>query len=347
MALLGVLLIAVGGFAAGSFYLPLKKVKQWSWETYWLVNGLFAWILVPCLLAFITVPDLFTVIKSSPGQSLWLPCLFGALWGIGGLTFGLALRYLGMSLGFAMALGLTAAFSTLIPPLFHGVFGELLSSGSGLMTLFGVLVSLAGISVCGWAGIRKEKELAGAGKESGSEEYDFKKGLIVAVVAGIMSACFAFGEDAGKPIAEIAVQNGTSPLWQYNPVYAVILVGGFATNFIWCVILGKRNRSFGNYVDRKTPLFTNYLFAAIAGTLWFAQFVFKGMGTSKMGEYSFASWSILFAFVIVSSNLWGLITREWKGVSRKTMVILIIGNLLLIASGIISGWGSYIKQFEQ
>jgi L-rhamnose-H+ transport protein len=344
MALLGVLLIALGGFASGSFYLPLKKIKQWSWETYWLVNGLFAWIIVPCLIAYLTVPDVLTVVSHSPARNFWLACLFGVLWGIGGLTFGLAIRYLGMSLGMAMALGLTAAFSTLIPPLFHGIFGELMSSTSGVVTLSGVAVSLLGIAVCGWAGMRKDKELQGEEKKVGVQEFDFKKGLLVAFIAGIMSACFAFGEDAGKPIAQMAVEHGASPLWQYNPVYAVILIGGFVTNCIWCLVLAAKNRSFGDYTDRRTPLLTNYLFCAIAGATWFAQFVFKGMGTSKMGELTFASWSILFAFVIVFSNLWGLVTREWKGVSQRTMVILVAGILLLILSGFISGWGSYLRQ---
>lgn len=346
MAIIGVLLIALGGFASGSFYLPLKKIKQWSWETYWLVNGVFAWIIVPCLIAYLTVPDVLSVVAASPGESFWLACMFGALWGIGGLTFGLAIRYLGMSLGMAIALGLTAAFSTLIPPLFHGVFGELLSSTSGLIALGGVVVSLAGIAVCGWAGMRKDRELGEAEKKAGVEEFDFKKGLLVALVAGIMSACFAFGEDAGKPIAMEAVKQGASPLWQYNPVYAVILIGGFLTNFIWCIILGTRNHSFGDYTKKGAPLATNYVFAALAGATWYAQFVFKGMGTSKMGEFTFASWSILFAFVIVFSNFWGLVTREWKGVSKKTMVILSVGLLLLILSGFVSGWGSYLLQFE-
>lgn len=343
MALFGVLLIAIGGFASGSFYLPLKKITGWSWETYWLVNGLFAWIIVPWAIAFITVPNLCNVVSEAPGSSFWLACLFGLLWGIGGLTFGLALRYLGMALGMALALGLTSAFSTLIPPIFHGTFTELLTTNSGLVALGGVLVSLAGIAVCGWAGIRKDKELTTEQKKVGVQEFNFNKGVMVAIFAGIMSACFAFGKDAGKPIAEIAVKNGASLLWQYNPVFAIILIGGFTTNFIWCIILGRKNKTFKDYTDKKTPLAKNYIFAAIAGTIWFTQFVFLGMGESYMGQFKFASWSILFAFVIVFSNMWGLLTKEWKGVKNNTILILLMGMVLLILSGIMSGWANYIK----
>lgn len=343
MALFGILLIAIGGFASGSFYLPLKKITNWSWETYWLVNGLFAWIIVPWAIAFLTVPELCRSISEAPGSSFWLTCFFGLLWGIGGLTFGLALRYLGMALGMAIALGLTSAFSTLIPPIFHGTFTDLLSSNSGLVALGGVLVSLAGIAVCGWAGIRKDKEQSSEQKTEGVKEFNFNKGLIVALLAGLTSACFAFGEDAGKPIAEIAVKNGASELWKYNPVYAVILIGGFVTNFVYCIILSSKNKTFGDYIDKKTPLLKNYVFAAIAGATWFLQFVFKGMGMSYMGQFSFASWSILFAFIIVFSNMWGLITKEWKGVQGKTIAILLIGMVILILSGIMSGWANYIK----
>lgn len=343
MALLGVFLIAIGGFASGSFYLPLKMVKGWKWETSWLVNGIFAWLLVPWLVAWITVPALLNVIGSAPASSFLLACFFGLLWGIGGLTFGLALRYLGMALGMALALGLTTAFSTLIPPLFHGTFNTLLTTNSGLVALGGVIVSLAGIAVCGWAGVRKDKELSAEQKKEGVQEFDFKKGLMVALFAGIMSACFAFGEDAGKPIANLAMENGADPLWQYNPVYAVILIGGFITNIVWCLILSFKNKSFSDYSNKNVSLTKNYVFAAIAGATWFAQFVFKGMGTSYMGDFAFASWSILFAFVIVFSNMWGLLTKEWKGVSKQTIIILLSGMLILIISGIMSGWANFIQ----
>jgi L-rhamnose-H+ transport protein len=193
MTILGLLLITLGGFAAGSFYIPFKKVRNWAWESYWLVNGLFSWIIMPWLIAFLTVPALCSVLHEAPAASLFWTFLFGLLWGIGGLTFGLSMRYLGMSLGYAIALGFCAAFGTIVPPIYQGTFGELITSVSGLTTLAGVLVCLVGIAICGWAGISKEKELSAEEKKQTIKEFNFFKGLLVAIFAGIMSACMAFG----------------------------------------------------------------------------------------------------------------------------------------------------------
>ena len=258
---MGVFLHAVGGFAAGSFYIPFRKVRNWAWESYWLVSGFFAWIIVPWAAALLTVPDLMTVLKSAPVGSVFLCYLFGVLWGVGGLTFGLSMRYLGMSLGYAMALGYCAAFGTIIPPVYFGTFTGLLASVSGLVTLGGVLVCLAGIAVCGWAGIAKERELSDEQKKETIKEFNFRKGIWVALLCGIMSACFAFGIAAGKPVAEHAVALGTVPLFMNGPVFIFILLGGFTTNFVWCVILNVKNRTSRDYLHSGgASLILNYFF---------------------------------------------------------------------------------------
>lgn len=237
MLLIGVFLHAVGGFAAGSFYMPFKKIRSWAWESAWLINGVFSWIIMPWLIAIITVPGLRRILTDAPAKSIALCYLFGVLWGIGGLTFGLSIRYLGMSLGYAIALGFCAAFGTIIPPIYDGSIGDLLASISGVITLGGVLVCLAGIAICGWAGVAKEKELSSEQKTESIKEFNFSRGLCVAIFAGIMSACMAFGIAAGKPIADLAVQHNVPTLWQNSPVFIIILAGGFTTNFLWCVFL--------------------------------------------------------------------------------------------------------------
>ena len=343
MTILGLLLITLGGFAAGSFYIPFKKVRDWAWESYWLVNGLFSWIIMPWLIAFLTVPALCLVLREAPASIIFWTFLFGLLWGIGGLTFGLSMRYLGMSLGYAIALGFCAAFGTIVPPIYQGTFGDLITSLSGLTTLAGVLVCLVGIAICGWAGISKEKELSDEKKKETIKEFNFAKGLLVAIFAGIMSACMEFGFTAGEPIAELAVENQTPPLWQNNPVLIVIFAGGFITNFILCIFLNIKNRSAKNYIDPRTPLVNNYIFSALAGITWYLQFMFYGMGKTKMGKYSFASWTVLMALIIVFSNIWGLIFREWKGTSRRTHTIILAGILVLIASTLVVGLGNYLE----
>jgi len=344
MSLIGVFLHAVGGFAAGSFYMPFKKIRSWAWESAWMINGVFSWIIMPWLIAIITVPGLRGILTDAPAKSIAFCYLFGVLWGIGGLTFGLSMRYLGMSLGNAIALGFCAAFGTIIPPIYDGSIGDLIASISGVTTLGGVAVCLAGIAICGWAGVAKEKELSSEQKTESIKEFNFSRGLCVAIFAGIMSACMAFGIAAGKPIADLAVQHNVPTLWQNSPVFIIILAGGFTTNFLWCVFLNFKNRSGKDYIDRSRPAFTlNYIFCAIAGVTWYLQFMFYGMGTTRMGDYDFASWSIHMAFIIAFSNMWGLVFREWKACSKRTLTIIITGIAVVVLSIALIGTGSYLK----
>lgn len=340
---LGVLLHAIGGLAAASFYIPYKKVKAWSWETYWLVQGVVSWIFAPIIGGLISIPDLWGVISRSPTSSLAFAYLLGALWGIGGLTFGLSMRYLGVSLGYALALGFTMTFGTMIPPIAAGKFGGLLTTTPGLATLAGVAVAIAGVVICSYAGSLKEKELSAADKAEAIREFAFTKGVGVAIFAGIMSACMAFALDAGKPIAEEAVKAGADPLYQTNAILVVVLLGGFTTNLLWCVYLNLRNRSGGEY--RRGGL--NYLLAAAGGTLWYLQFFFYGMGTTRLGPLNFASWTIHMSFIIAFSTLWGIGFGEWAKTSRKAYGAVIVGILVLVLSTVVVGYGNYQAEQEK
>ena len=247
---IGVLFHWLGGLASGSFYVPFRGVKRWAWETYWLVGGFFSWIIAPWTLALLMTSDLLLVLRESPGRNVFWAYAFGVLWGLGGLTFGLTMRYLGMSLGMAVALGYTAAFGTLMPPIFRGQFAsEVLGTRSGLTILTGVVICLLGIVVAGAAGLSKEREMTDQQKRASIKEFSLKKGLLVATFSGVMSACFAYGLAAGDPIKEITLRHGTAVLWQGLPVLIVVLLGGFTTNFIWCVILNIRNRTGYQYFN--------------------------------------------------------------------------------------------------
>lgn len=347
-ALLGVIFHFIGGFASGSFYLPYKKVKQWSWESYWLAGGLFSWLIVPFIAAALTVPGFIDIIKNADSSTLFYTYLMGLLWGVGGLTFGLSMRYLGMSLGMSVALGFCSAFGALVPSFYYNFYPEadkisftdMLQSNSGLMVLLSVIVCLAGIAVCGKAGMRKEKELTDDAKKEGVKEFNLIKGLTVATISGILSACFSFGIEAGKPMADAAraaaQQTGSSDLFVNNVVFVIILLGGLTTNFIWCVLLNIRNKSYSNYTDSKTPLFNNYVFAALAGTTWFLQFFFYGMGETKLGNGA-SSWILHMASIIIVSNLWGIKFNEWKGVSKKTFNMLLLGVAVILLSVVLGG----------
>jgi L-rhamnose-H+ transport protein len=376
---LGLLFHWIGGLASASFYIPYRGVKKWSWETYWLVGGFFSWIIAPVLLALLLTKDLFGVLCGTSPVTLFWTYFFGALWGIGGLTFGLTMRYLGISLGMAVALGFCAAFGTLMPPIFHGeFFTKILGTNSGLVILLGVGVCLIGIGVSGFAGMTKEREMSEEQKRAVIKEFDFKKGILVAIFSGVMSACFSYGLDAGKPIKAVTLQHGTPELWQGLPVLVVVLLGGFTTNFVWCLFLNSRNGTGRQYfsatikeanpgsypiletaVDapgeemaRQTHLGTgdptqvrlgwNYLFCAVAGILWYLQFFFYTMGESQMIKYPFSSWTLHMSSIIIFSSLWGIMLKEWKGASSRAMTYLVLSLAILVGSTVIISYGNYL-----
>lgn len=344
--ILGVVLHALGGFASGSFYIPYKKVKGWAWESYWLVGGIFSWIFAPLIFGLLTVPDLFSILSRAPVDSIVWSYIMGILWGVGGLTFGLSMRYLGLSLGMSIALGYCSFFGTIIPPIWEGTFDDLLQRNSGIAILLGLLVCLLGIAVCGWAGMRKEKEVSDEQKKATIQEFNYFKGLMVATFSGIMSSCMAFGLSAGKPIAQLAVDSGVNPLWQNNVVLVVVLLGGLTTNLVWSLYLNIRNKTGGDYTNPDTPLRANYFFSALAGITWYLQFFFYGMGSSQMGKYDFSSWTLHMAFIIIFSNLWGLYFKEWKGSKPATLNIMIAGIIIVILSTVVVGYGNYLGSFE-
>lgn len=353
----GVIFHFIGGFASGSFYIPYKKVKGWAWESYWIVGGIFSWLIVPPLAAYFTIPGFADIIRSTDGTTLGLTFLFGVLWGIGGLTYGLGVRYLGVALGSSIILGLCSVFGALIPSVYYDFFPKegkdtfsmLLHTQWGQLVLVGILVCILGIIICGRAGRMKEKELAQHSREASNKEYNLALGLFVAIVSGVLSACFNFGLEAGKPMAEVANSVWKSAhagqgefLYQNNVTYVVVLWGGLTTNLIWCLVLNARNKTFGDYVNTKTPILKNIAFSALAGTTWFLQFFFYGMGESRLGNGA-SSWILHMAFIILVANVWGLVLKEWKSVSKRTYGTVIGGILIIILSVLIVGYGNSLK----
>jgi L-rhamnose-H+ transport protein len=382
---IGVIYHWIGGFASATNFIPFRGIKRWSWEIYWLIQGIAAWLIAPTLLAYILVPNLYQVLHTAYTQdptTIYYAVLWGILWGVGGLTFGLAIRYLGIALGYAVALGLCTAFGTLIPPIYHHQMGSIMHEKSGQIILFGVFVCLIAVAVNGSAGWSKEQEITPEEKaEAGETDFSFGKGLAVAVFAGIMSSFFAFGLDAGAPIAKIAkaelLANHKLDLWQNLPVLIVVLWGGFLTNFIWSAILILKNGTIRQFVgepgnnpmrasvasghtlvdfdpldpstyDRVAPstLTANYLFAALAGVIWYFQFFFYSMGQTRMGKYDFSSWTLHMASIIIFATLWGLALKEWRGTSRRTKLLVTAGLCLLIGSTVIVGYGNYLKSIQ-
>lgn len=345
--LLGIIYHSIGGVASGSFYMPYNKVKGWKWETYWMVGGLFSWLIIPPIAAWLTVPGFFEIIVNSASSIFYFTFLMGLLWGVGGLSYGLGVRYLGMSLGNSVVLGFCAAFGAIVPSIYYNInptagkisFTDMMATSGGQLVLLGVLVCIVGIAISGMAGMMKEKELSPEEQKKSVAEFSLVKGLLIAILSGVLSSFFNFGIEAGKPMAEAAVEAGHNPLFQNNVTFVVILWGGLTTNFIWTTLLSLKNKSYRDLTNRQTPISKNILFSALAGTTWFLQFFFYGMGESKLGNGA-SSWILHMSTIILTANMWGIYRREWKGVSKKTKLTITLGITVIILSVFLVGIGN-------
>lgn len=355
--LLGVLFHWLGGLASASFYVPYRGIRRWNWEILWITGGFFSWAVAPWLFAWLRTEDLAGVLARVPAATVGWCVFFGMLWGFGGLTYGLTMRYLGLSLGMAVVLGLCTVFGTLIPPIFQGEFAaKLLGSTSGRFILLGLLVTLAGIVVVALAGAAKDRALSPEAKTAAVAEFDFRKGLAVAVFSGIMSSCFAFGLAAGEPVKALSAAAGTGALWTGLPTLCLVMAGGLVTNGIWCAILIVRNGSAPQWLggaarrpdadavrgEGAPPLAANLLLAALGGTAWYFQFFFYTMGESQMGRFGFSSWTLHMASIIIFGTLWGFAFREWKDAAPRVRAMVWGGVALLVLATVVIGYGNML-----
>nr|WP_321357767.1 L-rhamnose/proton symporter RhaT [uncultured Draconibacterium sp.] len=365
-ALLGIIFHSLGGMASGSWYMPYNWVNKWRWEIYWITGGIFSWLIMPYLAVVLTIPDWQGILQSAEGSVIRNTYIMGLLWGIGGLTYGLAIRYLGMSLGNSVLLGITSVVGSLGLPILRNIpgvadllpeglsFSDLFGSTGGRIVLLGIVILVVGIILSGRAGIIKDRDLAG-NKEGVNEEFKLAKGLIIAVISGVLSAFFSFGIDTGKEMAEVArsmaveqnysfvTENGSGfkYLFENNIIFFVILWGGLTTNFLWSLALILKNKTGSDFVSKKTPLLRNYLFCALAGTTWFLQFFFYGMGETKIGNGA-SSWTLHMATIILTANLWGFYRKEWRSVSRKAFNMILIGIGTILLSVIVIGIAKWL-----
>ena len=325
--LTGLLIIAIGAFCQSSCYVPINKIKSWSWESYWLVQGIFAWLVLPLLGAMLAIPEghgLGELIAKDPAAA-GMTMFYGALWGVGGLTFGLSMRYLGVALGQSIALGTCAALGTLLAPIFTGHAADLTAA-----VVWGVVVTLVGIAIIGFAGHMKSASLSEEAKREAVKDFNFTKGITVALLAGFMSACFNIGLAQG---ADLKFE-GVNPMFVSLPATCLVTLGGFCTNAVYCLYQNNKNRTWGDY--RQGSVWgNNLLFCLLAGALWYSQFFGLSLGKGFLTEsptlITFA-FCILMALNVVFSNVWGIILKEWKGCSSRTIVVLVLGLLVLIVS---------------
>ena len=334
--LIGLIIIAVGAFCQSSCYVPINKIKDWSWESYWIVQGVFAWLLLPLLGAFLAVPEghcLSELITDTPSFNIWMTILFGVLWVVGGLTFGLSMRYLGVALGQSIALGTCAGLGTIMGPVLLNVFFPELNALSSLTfaVILGVAVTLVGIAVIGVAGSMKAASLSEEEKKAAVKDFNFPKGLAIALLAGFMSGCFNVGLEFGK---DINFGDLTPDMYKTLPATLLVTLGGFVTNAVYCFYQNSKNKTWGDYA--KTSVWgNNALYCLLAGALWYSQFFGLSLGKGFLTEsptLMTLAFCILMALNVTFSNVWGIILKEWKGCSQKTIAVLVVGLIILVFS---------------
>lgn len=337
--ILGTGLHALGGMAASTCYTPFEKTKQWSWVSFWLVQALFAWLLVPLILAILTVPDFFIVLQNSPPGIVLGAFLLGGLYGFGGMSFGMAITHIGYSLTYTISIGISAVLGTIIPLIINGRLVEYFSQPGADIVIGGMILSIIGVCMCGWAGFKKDKELGG------TTNFNMATGLVLTIIAGVLSAVFNISLEFGQPIADLAALNGAG-VFEGNAKLIVSTAGCFVVNVIWFTVLGFKRNTFKemgiNSGLEGKDLFKNYALSALAGTLWCIQFFFYGLGHVNMGDFQFISWVLHMSMLIFFSFLVGIFFKEWKKVSRSTFWLLIIALLILCSSFVIITYGSTI-----
>jgi L-rhamnose-H+ transport protein len=340
---LGVALHAVGAIFAATCYTPQKQVKRWSWQTYWVTQAAFCWFLLPIIGAWLTIPELGTVLREAPRDAMLKSFLLGAAYGIGGTAFGVSIRYIGFSLTYAIAVGLSSVLGTLIPPLVKGTLGANLSKPGGGWVLMGVIIGTLGIALCGVAGRSKETDLQG---QDASKSFSLGKGLALSLLAGVLSAVYGFALEAGQPIADTAVKYGAG-MWQGNVIYIFSNTGAFLTTLAYCLYLHAKHKTIGELVElpageEKASLPVNFAMAVLTGLFWYGQFFFYNLGHVRMGAFKFTSWAIHMIMLVLFSNVVGLLLKEWLACRSKTRWTLRLALAILIGAVLLLTYGNHL-----
>lgn len=339
----GIFFHGIGAASASLCYTPQKKTRQWSWQTYWLAQALVCWLILPILVAWLTIPELSTVLAKAPVDAMWKTFVLGALYGIGGTAFGLSIRYLGFSLTYGIAVGISCVLGTLLPPLVHGELQAHLSKPGSGWVIAGVFIGVLGIILCGVAGRSKEVD-RDAGDNLGS--FSLSKGIPLCLLAGVLSAVYGFSLDQGQPIADIAAQHGAGRL-QGNVVYIFSNSGAFLSTLIYCIFLHRKQGTIREYMSffdgpGRSVLAVNYFMAALTGIMWYCQFFFYGIGHTGMGSYKFSSWAIHMIMLVLFSTIAGVAMKEWAGCKQRTVRMLVFAILILLAAILSLTWGNYL-----
>ncbi len=343
---LGTAIHAIGGASAACCYLPFEKVKKWSYESFWIVQAMFAWLIVPIIIGFITVPDLWHIYQTAPLQSIIVPIILGALYGFGGMAFGFCIREIGYSLTYTFSIGISAIVGTIVPLLLTNSLVDKFTQTGGGVFFLGMFISFIGLLICAFAGYRKERDLAAAGGD-GQTHFNMKKGLMLTVFAGILSGIFGVALFYAQPVAQLAAEAGAGH-YQANAAQILPSLGCLVTNLVWFIVRSRKQGTLNELVPSKKQggktYSTNFLLSAMAGSMWYLQFLFLGMANVYMGEFEFAGWGLHMFMLIFFSFIIGLIMKEWNKTSKTTFSLLIFALFILMISFVVMTYGSMLGE---
>lgn len=336
---LGTTLHAVGAACAALCYAPQRYLHRWSWQTYWLVQAAACWLVLPWIFAWATVPALGAVLAEAPKDAMLTSYALGAVYGVGGIAFGLAIRHIGYSLTYALAISISCVLGTLLPPVLAGTFGETLAHRAGLIVVGGVLLGGAAMFVTGYAGFRRERELAA---DTATAPFNARAGLPIVILAGVLSAVFNFSLQAGAPIAAIAARHGAGH-FQGNVIYLFSNSGAFTTTLLYAGWLALRRKTGGEFIRTAdgSGLLRNYGLALLTGLLWYLQFFFYGLGHVRMGTFEFSSWAIHMIILILLSCGFGVAIGEWRKCRPGTKLLVTVSIALLLGAVGLITYGNY------
>jgi L-rhamnose-H+ transport protein len=315
-------------------YIPMAKAKAWNWDRKWLLQAVFAFLLVPFISTLIALNPTTVSLVDVLSSDVALPAIgYGILWGIGCLTFGLSIRYLGFALGQSLALGICSAFGTLFPAISAGIN---LFEGKGLILLISVCISLAGISIVGYAAGLRSKQMTDDEKKAAVTEFSLTKGILVAILAGITSSCFNLGLEAGQPIREMLLTHNVNPDFALHPVVLLVTIGAFISNAAYSIFRISREKPEDKPQSQPLKIIlVSTALCVLTGILFNPQFYFLSIVKNFFNSNPTIlalTWSIFMSIGVIFSNLWGIVMKEWKGIKIKTLTILIAGIGLLIFS---------------
>ncbi len=343
----GIAFHAAGALLSANCYAPQKYVKRWSWEIFWMIQAAWCWLLWPIIGAILTIPHLARVLAEAPPNLMFYAFLMGIAYGVGGTAFNISIRYIGFSLTYSIAVGLSSVLGTLIPPIVRGQLGAILSRPGAEWVIGGVVAGAAGIAICGVAGHLKEKDLDASPEKRG--EFALLTGLLLSLLAGVLSAVYGFALEVAAPVADLAEHYGAG-IWKGNVLYLFVNSGAFVTALLYSLYLAKKNKSLGQL--RALPeaaggssLKWNYIFALLTGTLWYGQFFFYNLGHVRLGtQYAFSSWAIHMIMLVLFSNALAVLLKEWKGSSLRTRAIVAAGLAVLCCAIVMLTYGNRLGE---